>query len=205
MTDTAPQQTQFATDCATLTRLLKDQEGGKLLEPADEQALFSALSNVTATLPRLLGQRIRKIGREPEDIAQEALERFIKAVRAGRVDPDRSPAGYLLTVAMNVARDKERGPDTTPFEDAVPVLGTEIDQVTRMLDALASASTVRRALARASNDQMVLDVVAAWLDLAHRNGREPTSREVAVMVGISKTTVANVLARFRSLLQEEQD
>lgn len=204
MTDTASQQTQFTADCATLARMLKVQDSGEALGSAREQALALALSSVTAALPRLLGQRVRATGQEPEDVAQEALERFVKAVYAGRVDPDRSPAGYLLTIAMNIARDGGRGPDTDPFGDAVPVVETEIDQVTRLLNELASAETVRRALARAydDGDHMVLEVVAAWLDLAHQTGKEPPSREVALKVGISKTTVANALARFRRFLQK---
>ncbi|MEU3253120.1 sigma-70 family RNA polymerase sigma factor [Streptomyces sp. NPDC006997] len=204
MTGTVSQQTQFAVDCATVTRLLKAQDGDEALAPDEEHRLATALANVTTTLPRLLGQRVRDAGQDPEDIAQEAFERFVKAVRAGRVDEHHSPAGYLVTIAMNIARDGVRRPDTIPLAEAGASRDTREDQVTRMIDSLASAETVRRALERAlaERDQMVLEVVPAWLDLAHHTGKQPTSREVALYVGISKTTVANVLGRFRKLLQD---
>lgn len=207
MPDDLIPQTRFAADCATLTRMLRAQANGEDLDSAGEQALASALSSVNATLPRLLARRVRDVGQDPEDVAQEALERFLKAVNGGRVDPDHSPAGYLLTIAMNVARDAGRAPGADPLEDMAPADGTQVDQVTRMLDAVASADAVRRALARAHarGDHTVLDVVSTWLDLAYQTGKEPASREVALAVGISKTTVANALARFQGFLQDQAD
>ncbi|MFE3169824.1 RNA polymerase sigma factor [Streptomyces sp. NPDC059224] len=200
MTDTVSQQTQFAVDCATITRLLKTQDGTEVLTSGEEESLAVALANVTTTLPRLLGQRVREAGRDPEDVAQEAFERFVKAVRADRVDEHHSPAGYLVTIAMNIVRDGVRGPETVPLADSAVPWEVDDDQVTRLLDSLASAATIRQALERASDDRMVLEVVSAWLDLAHLSGKPPTSREVALRIGISKTTVANALARFRKHL-----
>ncbi|MET9925465.1 MULTISPECIES: sigma factor [unclassified Streptomyces] len=206
MTDTTPQQNAFSSHCATIVRILRQQDDRGAPSPAEERDLAAALSHVTASLPRMLSARVREAGRDPQDVSQEALERFITAASTGRVDPDGSPAGYLMTIAMNVVRDALRsGPDPIPLDSRAPAFDAEVNPVTKLLDELASADSVRRALAlaHAEGDQMVLDVIAAWLDLAHRNGMEPTSRAVAQEVGISKTTVANALLRFRRYLGEQ--
>ncbi len=204
MDDTAVQTTQFTANCALIARMLadRDREGLSLME---DRALFAAISSVRAELPRLLQRRAQLGGRDPEDIAQEVFERFIKAVSTGRVDPEGSPAGYLITIAMNLVRDGARGgPDAIPLANIAPASEADTDKVTRLLDQMASAGDVRRALARAhrKRDYMTIDVVQAWLDLAYRHGAEPSSRAVAEEVGVSKSTVANVLARFRGYLGE---
>ncbi|MYR60391.1 hypothetical protein GTY54_30535, partial [Streptomyces sp. SID625] len=50
--------------------------------------------------------------------------------------------------------------------------------------------------AHRAGDHLVLEVVAAWLDLAAETGAVPGSRAVAERVGVSKTSVANALKRF---------
>ncbi|MGW4217146.1 hypothetical protein ACWEJZ_09030 [Streptomyces bacillaris] len=206
MTDTTPQQNAFSSHCATIVRILGQQGDRGALSPAEELDLETAVSHVTSSLPRMISARVREAGLEPQDVAQQALERFIPAASTGRVDPEGAPAGYLMTIAMNVVRDAlRRGPDPIPLDSRAPAFDAEVNPVTKLLDELASADSVRSALtlAHAQGDQMVLDVIAAWLDLAHRNGMEPTSRAVAQEVGISKTTVANALLRFRRYLGEQ--
>jgi hypothetical protein len=196
--------TQFTANCAMIARMLADRDRDAL-SPVEERALFAAISSVTAELPRLLHRRSQLGGRDPQDIAQEALERFVRMASVGRVNPEGSPAGYLMTIAMNIVRTDARGaPEAIPVADIAPAGEADTDKVTRLLDQMASADDVRRALARAyrKGDHMAIDVVRAWLDLAHRLGEEPTSRAVAVEVGVSKSTVANVLARFRGYLEE---
>lgn len=203
MSETVTQPTQFTSQCTVIVRMLRDRDGD--LETAHEETLASALRYVQSELPRLLSRRVTVEGADPEDIAQETLRRFLTAVGAGRVDPDGSPAGYLMTIAMNVVRDHLRGqPDPVPLADFSPAPETGVDQVAQLLDGLASADIVRKGLARAraDGDHMILEVVSAWLDLAARLGSEPPSRAVAEEVGISKTTVANALARFKRYLEE---
>jgi hypothetical protein len=70
---------------------------------------------------------------------------------------------------------------------------------------LVSAEQVRKALKRAHelNDGTVIEVVHAWLNLAHGASEGPASRDVALVVGVSKSTVAKALARFRGYLEFE--
>jgi DNA-directed RNA polymerase specialized sigma24 family protein len=203
VSETVPQPSRFTSQCTVIARMLRDGDGD--LEQAQEEALASALRHVQSELPRLLSRRVSVEGEDPEDIAQEALRRFLTAVAAGRVDPDGSPAGYLMTIAMNVVRDSLRGkPNPVPIADFSPAPEADVDQVTQLLDGLASADMVRKALARAhaDGDQMILEVVSTWLDFAAQLGSAPPSRAVAEEVGISKSTVANALARFKGYLEE---
>jgi DNA-directed RNA polymerase specialized sigma24 family protein len=204
--DPIPEPTHFAAQCGVIARLLMGHERDDL-DSEEEDALAAAMSYVTEQLPLMLSRRIKAENRDPQDIAQEALVRFLRAAGAGRVDPDHSPAGYLLTIALNVMRDDTRAAvPTLVFDETLPTSETEIDHVTQLLDRLASAETVRRGLTRAyeRGDRMTLDVVRAWLDLAHRLGEAPSSRSVAEEVGVSKSTVANVLDRFKGYLEQEQ-
>jgi len=205
MGDPVPEPTHFAAQCGVIARLLADHERDAL-SPKEEEALAAAMSYVTEQLPLLLSPRIKVENQDPQDIAQEALARFVRAAGAGRVHFDHSPAGYLLTIAMNVVRDDIKGAvPTLALTEALLAYETDVDQVSRLLDRLASADSVRRGLARAyeNGDRMALDVVRAWLDLAHRLGEPPPSRAVAEEVGVSKSTVANVLDRFKRYLAEE--
>ncbi|MFH8221581.1 sigma factor [Streptomyces sp. NPDC018057] len=204
-TDTGP--TRFTTDCATIARILREGDS-EPLDAAEEVALADALRNVTGELPRLLSRRA--LGREDtRDLVQEALARFVAAATKGLVDPGRSPAGYLMRIAMNLVADGARSaPDPVPLADLGPVLDAGIalpaaagagpDAVARLIDSLGSRAAVREALARAhrAGDHLVLEVVAAWLDLAAETGTVPGSRAVAERVGVSKTSVANALKRF---------
>lgn len=202
MTERDAPQTQFATDCTAIARILTRPDRQDPPSPEDEQVLNKALDSVMRTLPNLLDHRVRWADQGPEDIAQVAIERFIKAVGRGLVDPDRSPAGYLLTIAMNVVRDDRRRPETVALPDEQTTAVDDVDEIARLMDGLASRATVRQALelAREGGDHTVLSVVAAWLDLAGTCGRAPTSREVALVAGVSKTTVNNALDRFHGLI-----
>ena len=105
----------------------------------------------------------------------------------------------------NVLRDEARGAlDAIPIADIAPATDADTDKVARLLAELAAADDVRRGFERAyaNRDYMAIDIVHAWLELAHRTGAEPTSRAVAQEVGVSKSSVANVLARFRGYLEE---
>jgi DNA-directed RNA polymerase specialized sigma24 family protein len=204
--DPVPEPTHFAAQCGVIARLLADHELDGLDPEEEEETLAAAMSYVIEQLPLLLSRRIKVEDRDPQDIAQEALARFVRAAGAGRVHADHSPAGYLLTIAMNVVRDDIRAAfPTEVLSEALPPPETDVDHVSRLLDRLASADAVRRGLARAyeNGDRMTLDVVRAWLDLAHRLGEAPPSRAVAEEVGVSKSTVANVLDRFKGYLAEE--
>ncbi|MFC4327605.1 sigma factor [Streptomyces andamanensis] len=208
MTETGTGPTRFTTDCATIARILREGDS-EPLDAAQETALADALRNVTGDLPRMLSHRAVPDGEDPRDFVQEVLARFVAAATKGLVDPGRSPSGYLLRIASNLMVDGVRSaPDPVPLADLGPVLdsgaalpaaaGTGPDAVARLIDSLGSRAAVREGLARAyrAGDHLVLEVVAAWLDLAAETGAVPGSRAVAERVGVSKTSVANALKRF---------
>lgn len=194
--------TAFTRDCATMVRLLQQQKRGGLAVD-DEKSLAAALHAVTEALPKLTNVATSGPGAERGDVAQEALKRFLTAVNAGKVDPDRSPAGYLLVTAVNVTRSMARKPPLPiPDLEAVEAGTADVDRVAELLDRLASGETVRHALrlAATQSDYSTIAVVRAWLDLAHKLSAAPSSRQVATELAISKTSVANALTKFRSYL-----
>jgi DNA-directed RNA polymerase specialized sigma24 family protein len=205
---TSMKPTPFTTACVALAELLAAQRRGAL-DDWQERELADALSWVTNELPHLLSSRVSK-ELDPQDVAQEALSRFVKKAAAGEIAVASSPSGYLLRIATNLICDEvRRGPSPllSPdlgATDAVSTAAEELDEISRLLDGLASADTVRKALARAyaAGDAMVLEVVHAWLNQAHTLAEAPPSRAVAREVGISKTTVSNALERFRGYLGE---
>lgn len=191
--------TAFTRDCATMVRLLQEQKRGELT-PDDEKKLAAALHVVTTALPKLTNV---EPGAERGDVAQEALKRFLTAVNAGKVDPGRSPAGYLLVTAVNVKRSMARKPPLPiPDLEAVEAGTADVDRVAELLDRLASGETVRHALrlAATQRDYSTIAVVRAWLDLAYKLSAAPSSRQVANELAVSKTSVANALTKFRTYL-----
>ncbi|MBV2353319.1 hypothetical protein KUM39_02905 [Streptomyces sp. J2-1] len=214
MTETSTGPTRFTTDCVTIARILREGDS-EPLDATAETALADALRNVTRDLPRLLSRRSALDGDDAPDLVQEVLARFVAAATKGLVDPDRSPAGYLLRIAMNLVADSARSaPRPVPLADLGTALDSGIvapaaagpgpDAVTRLIDSLGSRDAVRDALARASRtgDHLVVEVVSAWLDLAAETGTEPASRAVAERAGVSKSSVANVLRRFAEQVRQ---
>lgn len=202
-------ESRFATQCRILVELLAEQDDGQL-DDDQEQALKAALSSVSAELPSLVDGRL-PAGCEPEDVAQEAISRFVVAIGRRQVDATLSPAGYLLRTAANVIRDhgRRRTPPTDPLPDLEVTYGRpgterDADELSRLIDKLASAERVRRALAIAASrgETTVLAVIHEWLNQASVLGDAPPSRAVAEAVGVSKTSVANALQRFRTCLEE---
>ena len=205
----AGRNTRFSLQCGVIVELLmknKDQ-----LDAGEETALAAALTSVRDELPSLLSGRM-PAGHEPQDVAQDAIAKFLQAVGEGRVDPAGSPAGYLLRIAANLVRDSLRkGPVPDPYPDldlsyGRPGTDEDTDRLARLIDTLASAERVRAAIARAvvRGDTIAVEVVQAWLDQASVLGGEPPSRAVAEAVGVSKTTVANALQRFRAYLKDSE-
>ncbi|WP_433075182.1 sigma factor [Dactylosporangium sp. CA-052675] len=202
----ADRKTTFTEQCVTLVRLILEQDRHPL-DAEQEERYAVALRSVTDGLPRLI-RRDDRPGLEPEDIAQQALLKFINAIRSGRVDPDRSPSGYLLKIATTVASDLRRPglpPSPIPDADLDRVWsGAGDDEADRLIEQLASESQVRSALALAvrRGDLSVVNVVHEWLNQARRNDADATQRAVAEAVGMSKSAVGKCLARFEQYLVE---
>ncbi|GAB3812188.1 RNA polymerase sigma factor [Kribbella italica] len=206
MTDNKENAGRFASECREITLLLGSAES-RILTADEEVRLESALRHVRSTLPNLLSWRGGDGLPDPEDTAQEALTAFLRVVKSGRVDAAKSPAGYLVTIALNVVRDHVRRGVPIPLGSPEIVVSdsADVDHAVGLIDRLVSADQVRKALKRAYelNDQTVIEVVHAWLNLAHDASEGPASRDVALVVGVSKSTVAKALARFRGYLQFE--
>jgi DNA-directed RNA polymerase specialized sigma24 family protein len=54
-----------------------------------------------------------------------------------------------------------------------------------------------------ANDERTVTIITKWLDAADELGRAPSTREVAELTGVSHTTVAQALHRFREALARE--
>ncbi|MER6843446.1 sigma factor [Streptomyces platensis] len=136
---------------------------------------------------------------ERQEVVDEAITRMAQAVQSDRVDPQRSPAGYLLTITRHVLVDRYRRSVNASGSYVQPSTEADDDAVVQLLDRLATAALVRAALRRTvqRRDWTTVNVVAAWLDLAAELVRNPTSREVSAQVGVSKTAVSDSLERFR--------
>jgi DNA-directed RNA polymerase specialized sigma24 family protein len=200
----APSQSAFDNACIDVVNLLSRQGEGPL-NTRDEDLLATSLTVIVDTLPRLLSGRVAGRPHDAQDVASEALARFVQAIAQGRVTPARSPAGYLLTIAINVIRDRHRKtPLPLPANDYVLESSAhnvdDVEAVAQLLDGIASARQIRQAVARANaaGDTQAIAVIEVWLNLAARDAAAPTTREVAVEVGLGKSTVAAILQRFRT-------
>jgi DNA-directed RNA polymerase specialized sigma24 family protein len=189
-------------DVVVLLRL----ESQRPLDAAEDGMLEDALGQIIDSLPRLLIVEAAD-GVETADVLQEALAKFLTAATRGMVDPAKSPAGYLMRIAVNVVRDLGRKSQVSgpmfgaPDEEfRHPLTDISPDEFEPLMNRIDSDSDIRHALERCTEDQTVLDVVAVWLDMAESNGAPPSQRDVAAQVGISKTAVAKALQRFGEAL-----
>jgi DNA-directed RNA polymerase specialized sigma24 family protein len=115
---------------------------------------------------------------------------------------------YLLAAARNSALDAIRTrkrrqevqvdvlPDQTQSAD---------DAVAGLIDRDATNARVLAALRAGieAGDDLTVPIITTWLDLADELDRAPSTREVASRAGVSHTTVAQALKRFRAVLQEQ--
>jgi DNA-directed RNA polymerase specialized sigma24 family protein len=203
--------TPFDRACFEAVRLLLIQQH-KDLRPQDVDLLNTSLTTVVDMLPRLLLTRVDGGLYDAQDVAQDAMARFMRAVQVGQVSLELSPSGYLLTIAVNVIRDRRRRPPLPlPAMDFVLQTSNEshdgVEAVAKLLDAMASLDQIRAAIAYAGEvgDVTTLEVVTAWLDMAGASSAAPSTREVALVLGIGKSTVANALRRFASYVSATRD
>jgi DNA-directed RNA polymerase specialized sigma24 family protein len=171
------------------------------------------LSAVTAHLQALFR---RQFGGTPylqaEDAAQTAVVRFTVAIQRGGVRRETAPQ-YLIEIARNLGKDLARKDFRamelpTDWAD-LPPSGPPVDDddIARPLDTRADSERVRAALRRSVVDGRhdLVRIVRAWLNLASRLGRAPSSREVGAQVDLSHTTVQTALAAFRGYFPREGD
>jgi DNA-directed RNA polymerase specialized sigma24 family protein len=142
-----------------------------------------------------------------EEIASDAVQRFMTAARQGRVSASGNPSGYLARIAMNAAIDRLRKDhrmtlvDPSDLVDLGGSYATD-DEIAARLDGRADASLIRRALsaARGAGDSTVVRVVTYLLEEIERTGEVPSARAAGAALGLSHTGVAKALERFRAIL-----
>lgn len=158
------------------------------------------LNEVRRALQALL-MRYRLSETDAQDGAQEILASIF--AHGPTVVNVHNPAAYLTRLARNRAIDefrRSRRQDVSMPDEFVDM--AEDDRTSALLDASVTAANVERALnaAHAAGDQIGVRIVGTWLDLAQKNGVEPSSREVGRGAGVSHTSVNQALKRFRNYL-----
>jgi DNA-directed RNA polymerase specialized sigma24 family protein len=136
-----------------------------------------------------------------DDIADEAITRFLIACIDGQVDVSRNPDAYLLRIARNAALDVLRSHREDPGE--VP----DFDDG-RPLESFASIDRVDLinwlyCRLRAARDVDARKALAAARDLAE-SGEVPTVRSVARKTGLSPSSTYRAVLRIRVLLESAE-
>jgi len=121
---------------------------------------------------------------EAEDLAQDALARIYE--RWSRVRSMDSPAGYLYTVALNLARKRARRLRRAPVPLDPPSAPDPEETAERR-------AAIRAALRSLSREQREALVVVEWL------GFSPS--EASAVLGVSAESVRSRLHRARSTLR----
>lgn len=156
---------------------------------------------VRETIERILFIRYRTLGPdEIFDVADEAITRLLRESRR-RGAPLENPAGWLRTVAGNIAKEKLEELGHFADSDVEPAVD---DETIAVISRAASHSSVADALklAIADRDETTVRIISDWLDLQDELGRAPSSRQVGEKAGYSHTTVNQALARFGEYLAE---
>jgi hypothetical protein len=138
-----------------------------------------------------------------EDLFDEAVLRFWKACREGRVQQERNPAGYLVRIARNLAIDHIRSRSKEPVDHKVQDVAAIGDTIATTVDATAGRQAVEAGLRAAweAQDDTVVRVVLAWLEVAAAQpGAIPSSRKVGEVIGMSHTAVNDAMGRFKRYL-----
>jgi DNA-directed RNA polymerase specialized sigma24 family protein len=152
--------------------------------------------SVRSSLSRIVLARYRVLGvDEILNVVDETITRLIRETEDA-ASPLSSPSSWLVTVALNLARDQVRRIGRQPKMAEEPASD---DETARLLDRNASTQAVDAGMAEAvrRRDDVVIAVATTWLDLAEEIGAAPASRLVAERCGYSHTTVNDALSRFR--------
>lgn len=143
---------------------------------------------------------------DAEEIVQSTIARLV--TRSDQLaDADiANPWGYLVGSTRNAAHDaiRARKRRREVQLDALHERATPDDAVAALIERDASHTAVVVALRShvEAGDALTIRVITTWLDVADELGRAPSTREVASAAGVSHTTVAQALKRFRAALPE---
>lgn len=157
---------------------------------------------------------------DAEEVAQEALERFLLAAQGGKVlgagplsdAPGGSPWGYLLRIAINLTVDRYRHQSSEamasrPLQALSETEHPSDDNVARLFDRYATADLIEAALRVAveNKDAAVTRVIATMLDRIASTGGIPSSRTIGEHLNLSHTAVQKAQQRFRGYLGSLSD
>jgi DNA-directed RNA polymerase specialized sigma24 family protein len=164
---------------------------GSRVREEDYERVRSALLTVLLVRASSLGAA------ELCEVADEATTRLLEESRRQGRALDSSFA-WLRTTAVNLAIDRLRRGRVAPLEDE----SIEDELPARLREKFESKDQVLRGLdvAIAKHDDIVVQVVTDYLDLADEGTGFPSSREVAERCGYSHTTVLDTLKRFARYL-----
>jgi hypothetical protein len=143
---------------------------------------------------------------DADEIAQETFSGLLEHPQVVARQPIKMPWAYIKQAAVNRAVSLYRSPGskrTVELDEAV-AHGTSEDWVGRLLDQNASHEAVHAAMRRAieHQDSTTVPVISVWLDMAEELGKAPSTRQVAERAGVSHTTVATAIRRFRALVSD---
>lgn len=143
---------------------------------------------------------------DPDDVVQGMLTRLLEQSERLARTPVEHAWGYLLGATRNAAIDVIRARKRqrqVPLDAAGEPSSSE-DAIAQLIDQDASHSAVVTTLQTyvAAGDKSTVRIITIWLDLADELGRAPSTREVAAHTGVSHTSVANALTRFRRRIDQ---
>jgi DNA-directed RNA polymerase specialized sigma24 family protein len=139
---------------------------------------------------------------DPDDVVQGTLTRLLE--RSGRIEPVENAWAYLAGATRNAAIDALRARTRRrqiPLDEAPEPLSTD-ESLAQLIERDATHASIVESLRAGvvAGDELLVRVVTAWLDFADEFERAPTTREIAPRVGVSHTSVAQALGRFRRIL-----
>jgi DNA-directed RNA polymerase specialized sigma24 family protein len=199
MTDHDPEEENDPEEHDPAGRAARQLLAGGPIDPNDYRALRRRVLNYLLSLDTEFA--------DAEDITDAAL---VRGLDAGlQLHQVRRPIAYILQIARNTRSDRFRRNREVPVDpDSIGDWSenTDDDSLLRLLNQGLSLEMVRAALQLASrqNDMTCLHVVQTWLDLAAKRDRTPSSRDVAMALGVAHTTVQRALGRFRGYVLRVQ-
>lgn len=172
-----------------------------------EELSQAALDMITDRLHEHVRRKYPTLAGAAEDLAQDALVRFLRAVAAGRVERpardaepegDEKPELYLLKTLERLCLDALRRSDRVRAATTRIEVTDDDDLASSVAGRVDAGALVRKAIAAAltAGDVTAVAILQSWKDAAHRYGK-PTLAEVKEVSGRSVPTVRSVLEAFR--------
>lgn len=158
--------------------------------PPSDTASF--VTTLRASTPRLFRVALRMLGRkaEAEDAVQEGSLRAFDALAAGRYDERLAMESWLVAIVTRVAIDMLRRRKVRAEDDAIDPASVRWDTATD--EQVAAAMEIERWLGSLPHDQRAAVVLKYFEGM--------TSREAAVVLGVSEGAIEQRLIRARSKL-----